>query len=130
MSTVPAGVTAEFVDAVLVQDFARVRELLHPDVDFRAMTPRRVWEADGPAAVEESMRAWFENPERDVERVEPAETGTVADTLRVSWRVHGTSADGPFVFEQQAYVREDAGQVVWLRVMCSGPRPAGSGPLA
>jgi len=32
--------------------------------------------------------------------------------------------------EQQAYVREDDGQVVWLRVMCSGPRPAVSVPAA
>ncbi len=130
MSTAPAPVTAGFVDAVLARDFARVRGLLHHDVDFRAMTPKRVWEADGPAAVEEAMRAWFEHPERDVERVEPTEPEAVGDALRVGWRVHGSGADGPFVFEQQAYVREDSGQIVWLRVMCSGPRPAGSGPLS
>lgn len=38
--------------------------------------------------------------------------------------VFGSNAEGRFVYEQQAYVREDDGQVVWLRVMCSGPRPA------
>ncbi len=123
MTAVGASVTDRFLEAVLARDFARVRELLHPDVDFRAMTPKRVWEADGAAGVEEVLRAWFEHPEREVERVEPAEPGSVADTRRIGWRVYGSGADGPFVFEQQAFLREDAGQVVWLRVMCSGPRP-------
>jgi hypothetical protein len=125
MATAPTTVTSGFVDAILARDFPRARGLLHPDIDFRAMTPNRVWEADGPAAVEEVLRAWFEHPERNVERVDPTEPASVADTLRVGWRVHGSGADGPFIYEQQAYVREDAGRVVWLRVMCSGPRPAG-----
>ncbi|HZV72390.1 MAG TPA: nuclear transport factor 2 family protein [Conexibacter sp.] len=130
MTAVAAGVTGGFVDAVLARDFARARGLLHPDIDFRAMTPKRVWEADGPAAVEEVLRAWFEHPERDVERVDPTEPSSVGDTLRVGWRVHGSDANGPFVYEQQAYLREDDRRVVWLRVMCSGPRPAGSASLA
>lgn len=86
------------------------------------MTPKRTWEADDPGGVERVLRAWFENPERDVERVEPTEPGAVEDTARIGWRVYGTDASGGFVFEQQAFIREDAGQVVWMRVMCSGPR--------
>jgi hypothetical protein len=125
MTAVPASVTGELVDAILARDFARVRGLLHPAIDFRAMTPKRVWEADDPTGVEEVLRAWFEHPERDVERVDPTEPASVEDTLRVGWRVYGSGADGPFVYEQQAYVREDDEQVVWLRIMCSGPRPVG-----
>jgi hypothetical protein len=124
VSTLPASVTGGFLDAILARDFSRARGLLHPAIDFRAMTPKRVWEADDPASVEEVLRAWFEHPERDVERVEPTELASVEDTLRVGWRVYGDGADGPFVFEQQAYLREQDGQVIWLRVMCSGPRPA------
>lgn len=128
MSAVPTSVTGDFVDAILARDFSRARGLLHADIDFRAMTPSRVWEADGPAGVEEVLRAWFEHPDRSVERVEPTEPASVEDTVRVGWRVHGSDANGPFIYEQQAYVREDDGQVVWLRVMCSGPRPAESLP--
>jgi hypothetical protein len=126
MTAVPASATGWFVDAILARDFSVARSLLHPDIDFRAMTPSRVWEADGPAAVEGVLRAWFEHPERDVERVDRTEPASVEDTLRVGWRVYGSDADGPFMFEQQAYLREEDGQVVWLRVMCSGPRPAGA----
>ncbi|HEV3070220.1 MAG TPA: nuclear transport factor 2 family protein [Solirubrobacteraceae bacterium] len=130
MSAVPVSVIDGFLDAILARDFQRARGFLHPEIDFRAMTPKRVWEADSPAAVEEVLRAWFEHPERNVERVDPTDPVSVGDSLRVGWRVHGTGADGPFIFEQQAYVREDDGQIVWLRVMCSGPRPAESTSLA
>jgi hypothetical protein len=126
MMAVPVSITREFVDAILARDFFRARGLLHPEIDFRAMTPNRVWEGDDPAGVEDVLRAWFEHPEREVERVEPTEPASVEDTMRVGWRVHGSGANGPFVYEQQAYVREDNGQIVWMRVMCSGPRPVGS----
>lgn len=116
-------VAGGFVEAVVLRDFPRACRHLHPEIDFRAMTPKRVWEAESPAGVEEVLRAWFEHPERNVERVEPTEQATVEDTLRVGWRVHGSDADGPTVYEQQAYVREEDGQIVWLRVICSGPRP-------
>lgn len=117
------SVTAEFVDAIVARDLARASACLDPGVDFRGMTPKRIWEAENPAGVEDVLRAWFEHPEREVERVEPIEPGALEDTLRVGWRVHGHGADGPFVFEQQAYAREDGERIVWLRVMCTGPRP-------
>jgi hypothetical protein len=126
MNAVGTSIAVAFVDAIVARDFPRVCGLLDPKIDFRAMTPNRVWEADDPAGVEEVLRAWFEHPDRTVERVESADSGAVGDTLRVGWRVHGSGADGPFIYEQQAYVREDEERVVWMRVMCSGPRPAGT----
>lgn len=122
MSRIPASVTADLLGAIVARDFPRAQALMHPEVDFRAMTPKRTWEAEDPEGVEKVLRAWFEHPEREVERVEPTEPGTIEDTARVGWRVYGTDASGPFVFEQQAFLREEAGEVVWMRVMCSGPR--------
>ncbi|HEY2631987.1 MAG TPA: hypothetical protein VGI26_06360 [Solirubrobacteraceae bacterium] len=124
MSQVVSGVTGELVEAIIARDFARARGLMHEEVDFRAMTPKRMWEAEDPAGVEEVLRAWFEHPERNVERVEATEPAGVQDTTRVGWRVYGSGVDGLFVYEQQAFVREDGEKVVWMRVMCSGPRPA------
>jgi ketosteroid isomerase-like protein len=122
MAQTSASVTADLVDAIVARDLPRAQALMHPNVDFRAMTPKRMWEAEGPGGVEKVLRAWFEHPERDVERVEPTEPASVEDTVRVGWRVYGTEASDPFVYEQQAFVREDGGRVVWMRVMCSGPR--------
>jgi ketosteroid isomerase-like protein len=125
MTQIPTSVTADLLEAIVARDFPRAQVLMHPEVEFRAMTPKRTWEADDPEGVEKVLRAWFEHPEREVERVEPVERGAVEDTERVGWRVYGRDANGAFVFEQQAFLREEAGRVVWMRVMCSGPRPVG-----
>jgi hypothetical protein len=41
MTAVSTSVAGEFVEAILARDFPRASRLLHPDVDFRAMTPTR-----------------------------------------------------------------------------------------
>ena len=124
MATMEQSVASEFADAIVARDFARARGLLTADVDFRAMTPSRIWEADGPAEVEEVLRTWLADPDEEIDGVEATAPMTVEDTRRVGWRVRGRGADGPFVFEQQAYVREADGRIGWLRIMCSGTRPA------
>lgn len=125
MNSVPVSVIDDFLDAIVLRDFSRMQGLLAQDIDFRAMTPNRIWEAEHPADVREVLRGWFEHPQREVESIAPVEPSSVADTLRVGWRVRGQGADGPFLYEQQAYVREQNGLIVWLRIMCSGPRPMG-----
>lgn len=124
MTAVVPGAATELADAIVNLDFERARGLLDPEIDFRGMTPNRVWEADGPDEVEMAMRKWLQNPEREVESVEVTSSEVVEDTARVGWRVRGQRTEGPFSFEQQAYVRENEGRIVWLRVMCTGPRPA------
>lgn len=111
------------VEAVVARDFERARSLLHPEVDFRGMTPRKIWEAEGPAGVEDVLRKWLDAPDEEIALVEATEPVHVEDTMRVGWRVQARDSEGPFVFEQQVYARERDGQVVWLRVMCSGQRP-------
>lgn len=125
MTTTPATAAAELADAITALDIERARGLLHPQVDFRAMTPNRIWEADGPAGVEEVLRTWLADPDEDIVSAQATDGQIVVeDTARVGWTVRGSGPDGPFVFEQQAYVREEDGQITWLRIMCSGTRPA------
>ena len=118
-----SAVAGRLTDAIVARDFAAARALIHPEVDFRAMTPNRVWEAAGPADVEAVLRTWLADPDEEIAEIEPLTPSAVQDTARVGWLVHGSDADGPFVFEQQAYVRDRDGQVGWLRVICSGQRP-------
>jgi hypothetical protein len=115
------GVASALVEAIVVRDFARVVALLHPEIDFRAMTPTRVWEADGPSGVEAVLREWLDDPDEEVEGIEATQPISIEDTVRVGWLVRIVDGDGPHIFEQQAYVRERDGQVDWMRVMCSGP---------
>ena len=122
MAVMPRSAATEFVAALAALDLARARDLLHDDIDFRAMTPNRIWEADGPDDVAAILREWFADPDEEVHAVEPTDPVAVEDTLRVGWRVRGADEDGPFVYEQQAYVREGDGRVAWMRVFCSGYR--------
>jgi hypothetical protein len=123
MTTTPLTAAEGFLDAVVARDFGAARERLHPEIDFRAMTPSRIWEADGPAEIEQILRGWLADPDEEIHAIEPIAGTTIEDTARFGWLVHGSDADGPFTFEQLAYVRERDGQIAWLRVMCSGPRP-------
>jgi hypothetical protein len=120
----PSGLGAEFARALGAKDFARVKELMHPELDFRGMTPNRAWEATGPdALVAEVLTTWFDD-EDVIATVDRVETDAFADRLRVGYRFTGRNAEGPFVVEQQAYLSERDGRIGWLRVLCSGFRPA------
>ena len=44
---------AAFAEAVTAKDYARIAELLHPEVDFKGLTPNRLWEAGDPATTDE-----------------------------------------------------------------------------
>jgi hypothetical protein len=125
MAVTESSIATAFVDAIVAQDVGRAAALLHPEIDFRAMTPNRVWEAEDPAGVEAVLRAWLDDPDEEVHGIEPTEPSRIVDRLRVGWLVRISDADGPHVFEQQAYVRERDARIDWMRVICSGPIPAG-----
>ena len=120
MAVTTPAVAGAFADAIVARDVTAATALLHPEVDFRAMTPNRIWEANDPAGVEEVLRAWLEDPDEEVHGVEATEPAAVEGTQRVGWRVRVSDAEGMHVFEQQAYVREREGKVGWMRVICSG----------
>jgi hypothetical protein len=126
MATVESGIGTAFVEAIAARDVRRAVALLHPEIDFRAMTPNRIWEATGPGGVEAILREWFEDPDEDVHGIAATEPVSLEGTLRVGWLVHISDADGPHIFEQQAYVRERDARIEWMRVICSGwiPLPA------
>jgi ketosteroid isomerase-like protein len=114
---------AAFADAVASKDYARMAELLHPEVDFRALTPNRSWQANDPdTVIEEILKAWIEDDEH-VEELISVETDTVSDRERVGYRYRLRTPDGSFLVEQQAYLRERDGRIDWVRLVCSGSRP-------
>jgi len=113
----------DFARAFAGKDVARIRELLHPEVDFKGLTPSRSWEAgDADAVVEILFGSWVEESDQ-VEALEAVESDSVADRERVGYRCSVTNPDGRFVFEQQAYLSARDGRIGWMRVVCSGFRP-------
>jgi hypothetical protein len=120
----PDEVGAQFARAFTAKDSARVADLLHPEVDFKGLTPSRAWEAQGKDdVVSLILGAWLEESDV-VESLDSVDTGQVADRQRVGYRFTVTNPDGRFVVEQQAYLTERDGKIDWMRVVCTGFRPA------
>jgi hypothetical protein len=123
MSHSTTSLAAAFADAVASKDYALMADLLHPEVDFRALTPNRSWQASDPhTVIEEILKAWIEDDEH-VEELISVETDTIADRERVGYRYRLRTPDGSFLVEQQAYIGERDGRIDWLRLVCSGSRP-------
>ena len=122
-----ATLGAEFARALAVKDYSRVADLLHPEIDFRALTPRRTWEAsDANAVISGVLREWFEDSD-EIEGIERLESDAFADCDRVGYRFSVRNPDGHFLVEQQAYLSARDGRIGWMRVVCSGFRPSGDG---
>ncbi len=111
----------QFASALAAKDHETVRALLHPELDFRALTPNRVWEAAGPQDVTDVLGVWFDDGD-DIESLESVESDHFADRERVGYRLRVRNADGAHLVEQQAYLSEKDGRIGWLRIMCSGYR--------
>ena len=123
MSHSATSLGAAFAEAVASKNYARVADLLHPDVDFRALTPNRSWQAnDSDTVIEQVLTSWIE-PDEHVEELISVDTDTIVDCERVGYRYRLRTPDGSFLVEQQAFLRERDGRIDWVRLVCSGSRP-------
>ena len=114
----------DFARALAAKDAVAIRELIHPEIDFRGLTPNRAWEAsDRDELISILLESWFEADD-EIEALESVETDTVADRERVGYRFSVTNPDGRHLVEQQAYLEDRDGKIAWMRVVCSGFRPA------
>jgi hypothetical protein len=114
---------ARFAHALADMDFVRITDLLEPEVDFRALTPSRAWEAqNADAVISDVLSVWF-SPQRQIETLTAIREDSLADRQLVGYRCTVRTAEGPFIFEQQAYYSTREERIDWMRVLCSGLRP-------
>ena len=111
-----------FAQAFAAQDASALLDVLGPDVDFRALTPGRAWEASSAKeVVDDIMLGHWIHPSDHVEALEWVEPGRSAGPRhRVGYRLRVRNDDGTFVVDQQAYFEADNERITWLRVMCAG----------
>lgn len=115
-----------FVHALATKDADRLRALLRSDVEFRAVTPGRFWEANDAATVIDDVLfgEWFEESD-DITDVVEVETSEVGTRQRVGYRLAVTTPDGDHLVEEQAYFDIDGDRISWMRVLCAGFQPVG-----
>jgi hypothetical protein len=113
----------QFAHALAAKDFRRLSTLLHPQIDFRGLTPTRNWEAsDADAVISSVFCCWFA-PDDEIETIESIRSDSFADRELVGYRFTLHNPDGHFIVEQQAYLSVLDGRIGWMRVLCSGLRP-------
>jgi hypothetical protein len=117
--------TLRFTMALAARDADALRSLFGREVDFRALSPSRVWEARTPDALVHDviLGAWFEDDDA-IERIELVQESRIGRRIRIGYRFRVSNADGAFTVEQQAFLDLTDGKFTWLRVLCSGFIPA------
>ncbi len=115
-----------FAQAVAAKDPAALAAVLADDVDFKGLTPGRLWEGGGPADVIEAVFGhWFGDGDEIQRLLRVSDGEPVGDTHQVSYRVVVRNTDGEHTVEQQGYYRERDGRIAYLRLLCSGYRRDG-----
>jgi hypothetical protein len=114
---------AQMAYAIAAKDETAFRARFSTPVIFRAVTPRRFWDADTPMGVSDIVLGTWFGPDKTITAVTFVESDTVGDVKKVSYRMKVDLASGPSVIEQVAYYSEHDGQITHLRLVCSGFRP-------
>jgi hypothetical protein len=112
-----------FARAIARKDGDALFDLLEAEIDFRGLTPSKVWDATTAREVVDNVLfgAWFDATDH-IDALEELQTGAVADRDRVSYRFRVTNPDGVFLVEQQAYFGVEHDRISFLRILCSGFR--------
>jgi hypothetical protein len=119
---VRTDVATRFLEALETRDYDALGACFAADGKLRGIVPPGLREALGREAIVERFRAWTE----DISDYELAETDAApfADLLRLRWAVRGVDPEiGLNVYEQTAYAEVVDGEIVRMRLACSGHRP-------
>ena len=115
-------VGTRFLEALSARDYDVLGACFAADGTLRGVVPPGLREADGREAIVERFRLWTD----DIEEYEIADSEATpfADLLRLRWAVQGVDPElGRTVYEQTAYAEVADGEIVQMRLACSGHRP-------
>src|SRR4051812_34761743 len=100
---------ARMAHAIAARDENALRSLFAADVVFRAVTPRRFWDAETPVGIcDIVLGAWFD-PTKIVTTITSLESGAVGDTRKVAYAMSVELSTASTMIEQVAYYSEQDG---------------------
>jgi hypothetical protein len=109
--------------AVAARDERALVSLLTTPVVFRAVTPRRFFDAETPMGVVDVMLGVWFDASKTVVGLTQVDTDVVGDVERVGYRIEVEIDSQPAVIEQVAFFSQQQGRISELRIVCSGFRP-------
>src|SRR6516162_8199739 len=111
----------KFVQAIASRDFPAIAACFADDVQFRALVPRGLREARGPADATRYFQTWFGSAER-IEALD-LRCELIGDRLHLAWRLRVDEPARTTVVEQHAFATWDRGRITQIDLVCSGFRP-------
>ena len=109
----------QLIQAAAAKDFARAGTLLAADIEFRALTPKKLLEANGKEQVLKILDDWYS----PVDAIESLDSDTIVDRPGMRYRIRWSSEqEGTFIFEQQAYYDVSDDRISRIHLVCSGDR--------
>ncbi len=115
-----ADLGARLARAIAARDRVALRALFTTPVRFRAVTPRRFWDAETPVGVEDLvLGTWFPD-DVTVTDVRVLEHDPLGATGSFGYRLWVDTAAGPTVVEQVGYYQVTDGRMSDVRLVCSG----------
>ena len=113
----------ELVSAIVAHDWDRIATLFEADADFRAVVPQEnpFRDRHGAAEAASQFQRWF--GDADVTQLLESSIETMADRVRVSYRIREHEPDGWYLVEQTAYITPGELGIAFLNLVCSGFRP-------
>ena len=111
-----------FLGALAARDYVALGACFAADGIMRAIVPSGVREDEGRDAITARFRLWTADAD-EYELVE-TEATPFADLLRLRWMVCLVDPElGSSAYEQTAYAEITGGEIVHMRLACSGYRP-------
>jgi hypothetical protein len=118
-----ASLGVRMAEAVAQRDASTLCSLFATPVVFRAVTPRRFFDADIPMGVVDIVLGIWFDPSKTVTGLTSVETDVVGDVERISYRIDVEMSSGPAVIEQVAFYSQEGDCITEMRLVCSGFRP-------
>ena len=121
-TVVDIQVGARFLDALTRRDYDALGACFAADGKLRGIVPPGLREALGREAIVERFRIWTEDI-ADYE-IDESDAAPFADLLRLRWAIKGVDPEiGLNAYEQTADAEIVDGEIVHMRLACSGHRP-------
>ena len=121
-STTGTSLGEAFARAFAAKDRQRIRDLIGPEFSFMALTPNRMWEADGADALLDILFDHWIADNATILAIDKLECDKFEDRECVGYRFRVANEKGEYLVEQQAFVTEKDGHIAWMRLVCSGWR--------
>jgi hypothetical protein len=114
------AVCQRFVTAIAHRAWDDLAACLDDAVEFRALTPSGLRNADGRASAAGYLQDWFGEPDQLAHL--SSDVRLIEDRLHVSYRFRAHK-DRWYLIEQHAYCAVKRGKITHIDLLCSGFRP-------